>query len=168
MHIPLKFSTFGKSKAMYKMDNRLMKKNIFDKCVEIQLEKISHLESAMEDAQKSANDYGQQSDVFDSHKMQLIGKRDMYATQLKIEMAHLETLHKIDLTINHKAVEFGSVVITDMQRVYISVGLGKLTVDNETYYAISLKVPFFLAMKGLKKGDAFEFRGSNIKILDIF
>jgi len=145
-----------------------MKKNIFDRCVEIQLEKIRHLESAMEDAQKSANEYGQQSDVFDSHKMQLIGKRDMYATQLKVEMDHLETLYKIDLTINHKAVEFGSVVMTDMQNVYISIGLGKLTVDNETYYAVSLKVPFFLAMKGLKKEDVFEFRGHEIKILDIF
>lgn len=153
---------------MFMMDNRLVKKKIYDECIKAQIEKIKHLETAMEDAQKSAHDYGQQSDVFDSHKMQLIGKRDMYAQQLKTEMDQLETLHKIDLTINHKVVEFGSVIITDMQKVFISVGLGKISIDNDQFYAISLKVPFFIAMKGLKKGDVFNFRGREIKILEIF
>jgi len=153
---------------MFKMDDRLLKKQIYEQCIEAQLKKIKNLETAMEDAQKSAHDYGQQSDVFDSHKMQLISKRDMFAQQLKTEMNLLETLHKIDLTISHNIVEFGSVVITNMQKVFISVGLGKISVDNDQYYAISLKVPFFLAMKDLKKGDTFDFRGREIKILDIF
>ncbi len=150
------------------MDNKKFKKQIYDKCIEIHLKKIKHLESEMEEAQKSANEYGRQSDVFDSHKMQLIAKRDMYAQQLKKEMEMLETLHKIDLTINHETATFGSVIITDMQKVFISISLGKISIENDTYYAISLQVPFFLALKGLKKGDVFDFRGRKMKILDIF
>jgi len=132
------------------------------------MEKIKHLETAMEESEKSAYSYGQQSDVFDSHRMQLIGNRDMYAQQLQNELETLETLYKIDLSINHKTVTFGSVVVTDKQKVFVAIGAGKITIENDIYYAISLQVPFFEAMKGMKKGDEFEFRGNKFKILDVF
>ena len=153
---------------MYKMNNRILKGEIYNRCLEIHMEKIKHLETAMQEAEKSAHDYGKQSDVFDSHRMQLIGKRDMYAQQLKTEMEALETLHKIDLSLNHKTVEFGSVIVTDKQKVFVSIGAGKISIENETYYAISLQVPFFQAMKGLEKGDEFEFRDNKLKILNVF
>lgn len=153
---------------MFKMDNPLMKKKIYDRCMEFHLQKVKTIEDAIKDAQVGANEYGKQSDVFDSYQMQLIGKRDMYAQQLKVELEMLETLNKIDLSINHKLVSFGSVVITDLQQVFVSVSLGKIMLDNDTFYAISTKVPFYLAMKGLKKGDVFNFRGKEIKIIEVF
>ena len=132
------------------------------------MDKIRHLESAMEEADKMAHEYEQSSDDADSHKMELIGSRDMYAKQLQTEMDLLETLNKVDFNQDHRVVEFGSVVITDMQKVFISIGLGKVNVDNDTFYAISLQVPFYQAMKGLKKGDTFDFRGRKVKIIDLF
>ncbi len=153
---------------MYKMNNKIRKEEIYNKCLELHMEKIKHLETAMEESEKSALSYGKQSDAFDSHRMQLIGNRDMYAQQLKTEMEALETLHKIDLSHNHKTIEFGSVVITDKQKVFVSIGAGKINIENDTYYAISLQVPFFEAMKGLKKDDEFEFRGNKFKIQEVF
>jgi len=132
------------------------------------MEKIRHLEAAMDEAEKIAHEYEQPSDDFDSHKMELIGSRDMYAKQLQTEMDLLETLNKVDFNQDHRVVEFGSVVITDMQKVFISIGLGKVNVDNDIFYAISLQVPFYQAMKGLKKGDTFDFRGRKVKIIDLF
>ncbi len=153
---------------MYKMNDKIRKEEIYNKCLAIHMEKIKHLETAMQESEKSAHSYGQQSDAFDSHRMQLIGNRDMYAQQLKTELEALETLYKIDLSLNHKTVEFGSIVITDKQKVFVSIGVGKITIENEIYYAISLQVPFFDAMRGLKKGDEFEFRGNKLKILEVF
>ena len=153
---------------MYKMDTKLIKRNLFEKCRELHLSKIRTLEAEMEEAEKSANEYVQESDIFDSQKMQLIGKRDMYAAQLSNESALLKTLYKVDPYVKNDKVEFGSVVITDLQKVFISIGLGKVNLDSETYYAISPKVPFYEAMKGLKKGDSFDFRGRKINIIDVF
>ena len=150
------------------MDNSLLRKQIYNKCLELHMDKIRHLESAMEEAEKMAHEYEQSSDDADSHKMELIGSRDMYAKQLQTEMDLLETLNKVDFNQDHRVVEFGSVVITDMQKVFISIGLGKVNVDNDTFYAISLQVPFYQAMKGLKKGDTFDFRGRKVKIIDLF
>ncbi len=150
------------------MDNRSLKKQIFEKCKETQLERIRHLELVMEEAQNIANEYGQQSDDFDSHREELIGNRDMYAQQTEAELELLETLYKIQLGIENDTIGFGSVVITDLQKVFISIGIGKIVVENNTYYAISMKGPFFLAMKGLKKGDVFMFMEKPVKILDVF
>jgi len=150
------------------MDKTLVRKQIFNKCLEIHMEKIRHLEAAMDEAEKIAHEYEQPSDDFDSHKMELIGSRDMYAKQLQMEMDLLETLNKVDLNLEHKKVEFGSVVVTDMQKVFISIGIGKVAIESDTYYAISLQVPFYQAMKGLKKGDTFDFRDRKVKILDVF
>jgi hypothetical protein len=150
------------------MDNILIRKQIFGKCLEMHMEKIRHLEEAMAEAENTANEYEQTSDDFDSHKMELIGSRDMYAKQLQMEMDMLETLNKIDLNVDHHVVEFGSVVVTDMQKVFISIGMGKVSIEKDTYYAISLQVPFYQAMKRLKKGDTFDFRGRKVKILDVF
>jgi hypothetical protein len=150
------------------MDKTLVRKQIFNKCLEMHLEKIKHLESAMEEAERMAHDYEQPSDDLDSHKMELIANRDMYAKQLQVEMDLMETLNKINVQQVREKVEFGSVVITDMQKVFISIGIGKVAVENDVYYAISLQVPFYQSMKGLKKGDTFDFRGRPVKILDVF
>lgn len=150
------------------MDKRVLKKNIYDECEKTQMKKIKHLESAMAEAERAAHDDKNTTDMFDSHMMQLIRKRDMFAKQLEQELENLKILHRIDQTIHHDRVEFGVVVITDVQKVFVSIGLGKIIVDSDTYYAISLRVPFFQAMDGKKVGDTFEFRGKKVKILDIF
>ena len=81
---------------MFKMDKRIDKNQLYERCISIQSEKIKDIESAIKDAQQSANEYGPQSDLFDSHIMQLIRDRDMYAQQLEVESSMLETLHKIE------------------------------------------------------------------------
>lgn len=153
---------------MYRMDKRIIKKRLLEQCLELVQKKIGHLEMAMAEAESSANEYGPQSDIYDSQIMQIIGDRDMYAGQLKTEMDMLETLYKIDVNTTHDEVEFGSIVETESQKIFIAIGLGKLTIENTVYYAISTKVPFYLAMKGRRKGDAFEFRGNKFTILDIY
>lgn len=153
---------------MFRMDKQLLKNRLFDRCLEIHRQRIVNLETAMKDAEESVNQYGPQSDIFDSQIMEMIRSRDMYASQLNMELGHLETLHKIDPTIKSNKVEFGSVVETELQKVFVSIGLGKVLIENDQYFAISTKVPFFEAMKGKSKGEVFEFRGKNIRILDVF
>ncbi len=150
------------------MNTTLIRKQLYDRCIEMHMEKIRHLEAAMDEAEKTAHEYDEPSDDSDTHKIDMINSRDMYAKQLKMEMDLLETLNKVDINQDHNRVEFGSVVITELQKVFVSIGIGKIQVENDTYYAISLQVPFYQAMKGLKKGDTFDFRGQRLKILDVF
>ncbi len=150
------------------MDKSELKKNLFSLCYARQNEMIMHLKELIADAQQMANEYGQPKDRYDSYRMQLLRKRDMYGQQLEKAMAELDVLKKIDVSRNSKVVEFGSVVFTNDQKLFISISLGKIEFGDDFYYAVSVKVPFYDVIKGKKKGSSFVFNGKQNQIVDLF
>jgi transcription elongation GreA/GreB family factor len=62
----------------------------------------------------------------------------------------------------------GSGVITDVQKFFISVSLGEITVEGEKFFAISAMSPLFKAMAGKNEGDEFAFRDKKYRIESIF
>jgi len=150
------------------MDNLTLKKQLIEACEKIQKERIDSIKSAMDEAQQSANEYGGPKDRYDSFRMQQLNKKDMFGNQLQkanTEFIALEKINKLKVT---KRVEFGAVVMTEEQKLFISISLGKVEMNNDIYFAISPNVPLFEAMKGLKKNDTFTFRGKTSKIIDVF
>lgn len=144
-----------------------LKKKLHQACfVEID-ERISSLKMVMEEAQQSANDYGQPKDRYDSYRTQLLRKRDMFGQQLSKIMEQRTLLERLDPEKSNARVEFGALVITDMQKIYVSVGIGRFEFQGEEFFVISPAVPFCKAMEGKQKGDAFEFRGQKYTIKDI-
>ncbi len=126
-----------------------------------------NLRTAMEDAQHSANEYGQPKDRYDSYRIQLLRKRDLLARQYQQALEQLNVLDKIGTEKLHKKVGFGSVVFTNEQKIFVSTGIGKINFEDEIFYAISPMVPVFNAMKGLIKGESYTFREKKITVLDI-
>ena len=95
-------------------------------------------------------------------------QNNLFAQQLSQANTLLVTLQKIPLDKEISTVEFGAIVITNKQKIFVSVGLGKIMLDGEAYYAISPKVPFFQAMRGKKAGDTFTFNSQVFEIKDVF
>jgi len=150
------------------MDNLILKKKLIEACEKIQKERIEAIQSTMDEAQQSANEYGAPKDRYDSFRMQQLNKKDMFGSQLQKANSEFIALEKIKEIINIKKVEYGAVVIIEGQKLFISISLGKVDLDNDIYFAISPNVPIFEAMKGLKKNDSFTFRGKTTKIIDVF
>jgi septation ring formation regulator EzrA len=150
------------------MNKLEIKKKLFDACLHHQNEVIENLKELMSDAQESANDYGMPKDRYDSYRMQLLRKRDMYGQQLEKALEEIVILKKIDISKENKDVSFGAVVITDAQKLFISISLGKIEIEGETFYAVSVKVPFYDVIKGKKKGNTFDFRAKQYKVVDVF
>ncbi len=149
------------------MDRLKIKKDLLQSCLKGMEEKADSLRKVMDDAQQSANDYGQPKDRYDSYRAQLLRKRDMFGQQLFKIMEQQSILEKLDPEKTYKTVTFGSLVITDTQKIFVSVGMGKRECSGLDVYVISPFVPFFKSMEGKKVGDTFEFRGQKITILDI-
>jgi transcription elongation GreA/GreB family factor len=63
---------------------------------------------------------------------------------------------------------FGSVVITKDQKIFISIGLGKITLEKETFFAISIMVPLSKALMAKQKNDVIELNGKKIEIKEVF
>ena len=150
------------------MDKLELKKQLIELCKIKQQDSIDNIKMAMDDAQKSANDYGQPKDRYDSYRMQLLRKRDLFASQLQKAINQMETLNKINVLSKNESANFGSLVFTDEQNIFVAIGLGKIKFENKTYFVVSPNVPIYHAMKDKKKSEEFEFRGKKIKIIDVF
>ncbi len=145
-----------------------LKKSILEACRKQQVEVMEHIKGVMDEARDSANEYGLPKDRYDSYRAQIMRKRDLFAKQLQKATDQMEVLDRVDPEKLNDKVEFGSVVMTSDQKLFISSGIGKVNAMGETYFALSPVVPFFLAVEGLKKGDEYEFRGKKGKIVDVF
>jgi hypothetical protein len=150
------------------MNKPQLKKQIVEACRKIVDDKAGQLREAMQEAQQAANEYGAPKDRYDSFRTQLLRKRDMYGQQLSKVSEQIEALDKINTDKELDTVSYGAVVITEIQKLFISTGIGKFEFQGETYYAISGIVPVYKAMEGKKKGDTYVFNGRKIKILDVF
>lgn len=149
------------------MDLLQLKKELLQACSALMDERASALEKVMKEAQQSANDYGQPKDRYDSYRTQMLRKRDMFGQQLQKILDQRTLLEKIPLEKKMDIAGFGSLVITDKQKIFVSVGLGKFEFNNEEYFVISPAVPFYKAMEGKGAGESFHFREQEHTIIEI-
>ena len=145
-----------------------VKQLLTDECQRIQQQLVDSSKAAMNEAQVALNEYGPNKDRYDSFRDQLIGRRDMFAGQYQKALAEFSVLTRINPKMKSQCAEFGAVIITDRSKFFISISIGKLIIDGDLFYAISPNVPLYKVMKGLKKGDVFEFNKLKHKIVDIY
>jgi hypothetical protein len=150
------------------MENIDFKRSLIDHCVDIIRKKAVNVENEMTETQQQVNDYGAPKDRYDAFRTKMMRQKDMLGQQLKILLDDIMVLQTIDTKKAKTQVEQGTVVITEKQRLFISVGLGKVELEGNNFFVISTKVPFYIAIKGLKKGDLFEFRGQKDKIVEVY
>ncbi|CAM1349881.1 3-oxoacyl-ACP synthase [Tenacibaculum insulae] len=79
-----------------------------------------------------------------------------------------ETLSKINLTSVSNMAHLGSVIKTTQACFFLSVSSGKLMVNNQTYYAVSVSSPIGSMLLGKNVGDTFTFNNSKQIIKSIF
>lgn len=150
------------------MTNKELKEKLLNKCIEQQSEVIRQLNQEINDAQKMANDYGQPKDRYDAFRTKLMHQIQLYARQMDKANIVLTTLQKIPLNKELEKVEFGAVVITNKQNIFVAAGLGKIELDGEIFYAVSPQVPVFNALKGKREGDEAIFNGIKLIIKEVF
>lgn len=144
------------------------KQKLHAKCRELVLETIENLKAEINDCQNTANDYGLPKDRYDSFRAQLLRKRDMFSQKLAKNNEQLALLDRIDVSKKQSKVEIGTVVITQNQKLFISLSLGKIELEGETYFAISPAVPVYKAIDGKKEGEEFEFNGQKNTVVEIY
>ena len=147
--------------------NISIKEKLLSKCIEIKEKSEANTLAAMNDAQQSANEYGAPKDRYDSFRAQMMRKRDMLAQQLSVVEDELRFLRQVNPGSICTRVEAGALVALDTQTIYVLAGIGRLVIDDEIFYVVSPVVPLVLAMKDLKQGDSFTFRGIKMKIVEI-
>ena len=149
------------------MEQNSLKKKIYEVAVETLESAAERTRLAIEEAIQAAQEEVNTLDIYESYRSQYLQKSEMFVSQYNKILEQLDILRKINPEEESQNIEFGSTVITDRQKIFVAVGLGKIKVNGDTWFVISPQVPIFEAMKGKKAGDEFIFNNIKHKILQV-
>ena len=103
-------------------------------------------------------------DKFETGREMMQREMDKISASIDQSKNQLNFLSKINLNRPYSTVDIGCLIIADQGIYYISIGLGKVEINAEIIYAISLDSPIGQLFKGKRVGDILEFRGKTLKI----
>jgi transcription elongation GreA/GreB family factor len=132
-----------------------------DKRVKDYKEEINLIKESIE-----SNDKGSSEDD-DSGNGKLLNDLEKNIVYLNDAQNTKEYLKQIKTNIEFTTVVLGSLVKTNQMNFYLASGIGKIELDDDVYYAISLNSPIGLLLKNKMVNDNFEFNQNKYTIIDI-
>jgi hypothetical protein len=139
-----------------------LKLKLYKTCEEYLQKRLNAIENRLNDIRESlaAETKSSAGDKYETGRAMLHLEKDKQMTQL----ASLLTSKKILNGVPHSNVllaEQGALVKTNHGNFYIAISAGKLIVNKQTYFSITLASPIGKLLFQKKAGDSFDFRGKN-------
>ena len=149
--------------------NHSIKEQLYQYCVSTIEEKVNIITSVLNSAQDSANSETKSTagDKHDTARAMAHLESEKNASQL-VEINKLKKV--LPYLKDHKnkgIIELGSIVKTSGANYYISISLGKIKINSETYFSISALTPIGRLLIGKTVKDSIVFNGQSITILEI-
>lgn len=146
-----------------------LKESIFNEIIKIIDERINSANQAIASAKESRDNETKSSvgDKYETGRAMMQMELEKNRVQLNIALKLKNELEKINLNKKYDTVEFGSLVTASNGIYFISIGIGKLDVENETVFCISMASPIGKLLHSKKTGDTFKFQGKEINISEI-
>ncbi len=131
--------------------------------------KIEVIREAIASAKESRNNDTKSSagDKFETGREMMQIEIEKNEVLLILTAKQRKELARIDISEKFSKVTFGSLVETDKGTYFISIGIGKIQIDKQACYAISLASPIGGLLKDKVMGDEVRFQERRFRILDI-
>ncbi|MGF7078644.1 3-oxoacyl-ACP synthase [Mucilaginibacter sp. UYCu711] len=146
-----------------------LKEALYRQCMDYVQQRMAAAQQGIDEAQQAAKD-DTKSSAGDKYET----GREMAQQETNRNMAQLTEANKLKIALNSittsgvtNRVENGSVVTTNNGNFYIAISAGVLTVNGDSYFAISPASPIGLKMKGLQVKDKFNLNGKLYKVESI-
>ncbi len=144
------------------------KQRLLQKCNEYVDKRIADYKNEIQLIKESiaSNDQGNSEDD-DSGNGKLFNDLEKNMEHLNDATKTKEHLKLIKTNIDSTDAILGSIVKTDIMNFYISTSIGKIEIDDETYFAISLNSPIGQLLKNKCEKDVFEFNQKKYRITEV-
>jgi hypothetical protein len=141
--------------------NLALKAALYESCASYLKKRLDVIEHRLNELNDSleAETKSSVGDKYETGRAMLHLEKDKQMQQLAVLLTHKKQLHAIDPTTEYTIVEQGALIQTNQGVFYLSIPAGKLKVEGNTYFAITLASPIGQLLFQKKAGDAFEFRG---------
>lgn len=107
-------------------------------------------------------------DKYETARAMLQIEQDQVRHQIQDLNSQMTVLHSINPTQSSKQIVLGSLVETQDSYYYLSTGLGRISVEGKTVFALSMQSPLGASLKSLVKGNQIEMNGKKISIVDVW
>ncbi|QIA08735.1 GreA/GreB family elongation factor [Draconibacterium halophilum] len=147
----------------------MTKEKLYTKIIALIDERIELAHLAIASA-KESRDNETKSSVGDKYETsRTLMQQEVEKNRIQLHKAErLKTeLGNINLKQKSSTVEFGSLVSCTTNTYFISTALGKIVVDGESCYCISLASPIGKVLHNKRAGDKVSFMGKRIEIVAI-
>jgi transcription elongation GreA/GreB family factor len=136
-----------------------IKQEIYTQLISTIDTKIKEITQRLFEARESRDNESKSSagDKHETSRAMIQIEIDKAEIQLDKNLQLKNELQKINLQKEFNQIEPGSLVFTNYETYFISIGLGKLLVDEEEFYAISLASPIGQALKNKKLNETILF-----------
>ncbi len=147
----------------------MMKEKIITACKNLLQQKISDLNAALNSVNEAANNETKSTagDKHETAKAMMQLEQEKLSNQLTILNSQINDLQKIDVTKKHSVIGNGSLVTTNNGVLFISVGLGKINVDEKDVFAISFLSPLANLLAGKKQNDFVKLNRVDYKVSNV-
>ena len=151
------------------MNDKELKKIFLSALYSLVGEKVNSATSAIDSTTESKNT-ATKSTAGDKHETgRAMMERELALSNSQLHKAQFlkNELSKISLELDFTSVDLGALVVTNQGHYFISIGLGKVNIQGDDFYAISGGSPLGIALMGMQKGQKINFQGRNIEIIDV-
>jgi transcription elongation GreA/GreB family factor len=146
-----------------------IKNSLINKLLQLLDQKIEVAVKAIESAKESRNNDTKSSagDKYETGRAMMQLEIEKNEVQLNKALNLKKDIARIDCSKKYNKVEFGSLVSTNKENYFISIGVGKIEIDKQHYYAISLASPIGHVLQNKVIGDTFKFQNREFEIKTI-
>jgi len=145
------------------------KKALLGMCVAKLREKVAMLKTAMDEAQKDANEHkGAMESRYDTFKEEAQALRDGFARQIQETGEALAMLEQAEPHPS-SIIQLGAIVVTSKGRYFISTGLldSDIALDGHEYQLVSFASPLMKAMRQVRVGTDVTFGKEKFRLVEI-
>lgn len=147
----------------------LLKQQLHNRCRAYLDNNIQNAEAVIADAREAARNETKSSagDKYETSREMMQQDIDLNNARLLQLRKQMDVLDRIAIDTISDIIIPGSIVTTTQANYFIAISAGKLLVDGQTYYAISMDSPLGAQLKGKKAGDEFIINGKKGAISDV-
>jgi len=150
------------------MNHRVAKATILSTCLEKQQELINNFNQRLEDVKAEAYDKNETPSQTDEGSNSPEEFLQTLGQELDFVRAEMEVLRSIDPANPSVQVERGAVVVTNHRTFFIGVSSEEIEIEGQKIFGMSDHAPLYAHMRGLHKGDSFEYNKTKYEIADIY
>ncbi len=147
----------------------MKKSEIYAACIQQQQQKLKELQNAIDKVQESivGEDNSTAGNKFETARAMGQEELDRLNQTMNHAIRDMNILNQIDSEKPCDSAQLGALIETTRKKMYMSVGLGKITLDKETVFAISASSPIGQQLMGLEAGEMVSFAGKRETIKSI-